>query len=179
MSKPTQELMKRLGKIVEEEEKNRDKYSALVQKLKEFADKGNYAAISTLGDIYQFGLHGEEQDLDKAEEYHRLAVDNGYYKSAYSLGVMYLLTTVKEKNSMEEGLKYLRLAEANGVAGAQFILGSLHIKGRFVEKDVDRGTALLQAAADQGFKDAVDELKRLKNEETPPVPEKNDAEELD
>jgi len=76
-----------------------------------------------LGVFYQFGFSSAvDQDLEKAIEYHKLAIDGGNKKSLYYLGIFYYMTSDGFYKHPEKGLAYLKRSMQSGNNDAKAIV---------------------------------------------------------
>lgn len=88
------------------------------------------------------------------------AVADGDLKSEYELGVIYLRGFMSEAKPAI-GFAYICNAAEKGYAKAQFYLGALFDDGITIRRDYRKARFWYQAAAEQGYPDAMRELSEM------------------
>ncbi len=91
------------------------------------------------------------------EQQMRAMADNGDNRAMLGLAYMRLNPEQNSYNP-QEAVKYLTRASEAGAADAQYELAKLYEKGLGVDADPTKALELYQAAADQNFPDAVNDL---------------------
>ena len=127
-------------------------------------------AQNELARIYLLGLHGVNQNLEKAMELYLKAAmsinewktlyKNGYVLAQHSLGAIYA-EGIEVKQNYKKALKWYRKAAAQGHAKSQFSLGLLYYRGNGVNRDLKASANWYQKAAEQGDAEAQTNLARM------------------
>jgi hypothetical protein len=100
--------------------------------------------------------------LDSAEQ--------GNGESQYRLGCLFYHGEQGHPVDKAQAVLWFRKASAQGVAEAEFILGSMHLRGDGISQDLVEGKRLVQAAAAQGYAEAVELLSTLEAPAEPALP---------
>ena len=128
------------------------------------AEKDFTQAQALLGQIFYQGALGEP---DFAESFRWLdkAAKQGDPGAMYLLGAQYIYGLGVVRDTWE-GLNLMRRSAEKGLAEAQIAMGGVYEQGvgSFFEKDLVKAAEYYQLAADQGYEDAAQALKRLKEE---------------
>ena len=151
------------------------KFSDMLWRLGQRADKGNLRAQSTLGTMYRLGIVAERSD-EKACDYYGRAARAGYVtalfhaaacgdpKSEAALRMLELAAEgdhplaqemvgrrcLREQRNADCALAWLERAAAQGRAGATSLLGWMYSTGELVPRDDARAFAYLLEAAKLG-----------------------------
>ena len=128
---------------------NRGDYATALQLYKPLAAKGNVAAQTNIGWMFQSG-QGVPRDYDEAIKWYRLAAEQGDSSAQYNLGRMYANGLGVPKND-KEAVKWYRLAAAQGLADAQNNLGVMYGKGDGVPKNDKEAVKWYRLAAARGL----------------------------
>ncbi len=112
--------------------------------LEEAAAQENISAHYTLGKVFADG-EAAPQDIARAIAHLEEAAKHGFSPAQYKLAKLLLA-----ENRTEEAVKWLEEAIQDNNQYAQYLLGKMLLFGQNIEKDVERGMALLQASAAQG-----------------------------
>ncbi len=115
-----------------------------IQLLEEAAAQENIYAHYTLGKVFSDG-EAVPQDIARAIAHLEEAAKHGFSPAQYKLAKLLLA-----ENRTEEAVKWLEEAIQDNNQYAQYLLGKMLLFGQNIEKDVERGMALLQASAAQG-----------------------------
>ena len=145
-----------------------------LDKIKEYADKGNARALYLLGIYYSqyenneaeanscFRLSAEKGDslakinilkfeeIDDSliNEIRKAAEKNDYY-AYYELGNYYLKTSDNDKKI--EGVQLIKEAAENDIFVAKFILAYIYDEGKIVPRNIEEAIKLYQISADEGI----------------------------
>lgn len=112
------------------------------------ADNGNVDCMENVGVMYAHEEHGIPRDIEKAIEYFEKAARLGSEKAMYNLKLLY-----KEKYHDDHEQFYFSKIQSwadEGNISVLTELGILYHDGIGVEKDVEKGNAIIRSAADQG-----------------------------
>lgn len=116
------------------------------------ADACDFSTASgRLGDAYLTGQDGVEQDYQKAKYYYEKS-DEG--RCLWIIATMYSPNGDLGRNDAE-WLKYASKAVDKGDPDAQYILGRCYLDGNIVNKDSNKGIALIKKAAQQNHIKAI------------------------
>ncbi len=115
-----------------------------IRLLEEAAAQENIYAHYTLGKVFADG-EAAPQDIARAITHLEEAAKHGFSPAQYKLAKLLLA-----ENRTEEAVKWLEQAILDDNQYAQYLLGKMLLFGQYIEKDVERGMALLQASAAQG-----------------------------
>lgn len=116
------------------------------------ADACDFSTASgLLGDAYLTGQDGVEQDYQKAKYYYEKS-DEG--RCLWIIATMYSPNGELGRNDAE-WLKYASKAVDKGDPDAQYILGRCYLDGNIVNKDSNKGIALIKNAAQQNHIKAI------------------------
>lgn len=109
------------------------------------AEKGNAAAMLTLGTMYERGL-GTPRNFTSAFEWYRKAADAGLAEGYYNLGVCYEIGMGAAGDAEKAFANFERSAELKLPQGL-YKLAALYINGTGVSRNVPWGVELLGRAA--------------------------------
>ncbi len=123
-------------------------YSLAMMLLKPFADKGQPAAQSELGYMYEDGL-GVAIDLSEAVRWYRLAAEQGDPYSQTRLGYLYGRGLGVSRNDTLAAEWYSKAAAAGDESG-QSALGTMYRDGRGVGRNYKEAEKWFSLAAEQG-----------------------------
>ena len=142
-------------------------YQNAVVWYKKAAEQGYAPAQNELARIYQFGLGGVNQDLEKAVELYIKAADpdpkavgtgkNGHAIAQFNLAAMYH-NGDGLKQDFTEAIKWYREAAAQGLALGQFNFAIMYDEGQGVDQDFKEAARWYQTAAAQGYAPAQNRL---------------------
>lgn len=130
---------------------DKDPQQALVW-FKKAAEDGDVHAQMFMAAAYMYGV-GVKKNTDTATRYYIDAAKNGNAIAQFTLAENFIESRNASNNKL--GLIWLNKSVANGNPQALTKLGSLYISGKLVDKDVEKGTKLLEQAAAQGFAPAM------------------------
>eukprot|EP01126_Amoeba_proteus_P004887 TRINITY_DN11619_c0_g1_i3.p1 TRINITY_DN11619_c0_g1~~TRINITY_DN11619_c0_g1_i3.p1 ORF type:complete len:585 (-),score=147.77 TRINITY_DN11619_c0_g1_i3:133-1887(-) len=135
------------------------------------AEQGEVEAMFALWNFYhsrwEEELRKEFQDIPKVHEMRETskmwlnrAVEGGHLEANLTKGLALVQGGLGFEKDVEEGINIISWCAAEdgnreGLPRAQMILGTLYVKGKHVEKDVERGVALWERSAKAGFPIAV------------------------
>ena len=122
------------------------------------AEQGHGGALNNLGIMYQHGI-GVEADIEKAAMYYLKAAEAGNADGQFSVGLFYANGAGFDQN-YEEAVKWFSTAAHQGEPDSMFHLAKLYSEGLGVEKDLGMAASLLYAAADRGFRPAIDAIQK-------------------
>jgi predicted aspartyl protease len=134
----------------------RGDYAATLQLLMPLAARGNAAAQSRVGSLYDNG-EGVPKDYNEAIKWYRLAAAQGDEFAQNNLGVMYANGRAVPQD-YGEAIKWYRLAAAHGDAQGQANLGAVYANGRGVPQDDKEAVKWFRLAAAQGNQLALGDL---------------------
>lgn len=129
-------------------------YATALKIWRPMAERGDPAGENGLGYLYNCGC-GVPQDIDKAIEWYRRAIDQGFIKAEYNLGVLHASARWGRADPAE-ALHWLREAAQHGFGPADFELGEIYHDGRGVPRDAAKALAYYRVAAAQQFAQAQD-----------------------
>ncbi|QDT64724.1 SEL1-like repeat protein [Calycomorphotria hydatis] len=118
------------------------------------ADQGDPDAQFNLGLCHEYG-RGTPQNKKKAFELFYKSAAQGSAEAQYRVGWAYA-----EANKWSDAVKWWQKAVDQKYELAQYSLGMNYLKGRGVARNTRKGIELLKAAANQGVKEASDELQK-------------------
>lgn len=120
------------------------------------AEKGNSAAMLTLGQFYEQGL-GAPRNYGKALEWYEKAAQAGQAEGHYNVGVCFEIG-MGAAPDMARAVQSFQKAADMGLAFAMYKLSAIHISGNGVPKDTAKGLDWLEKAANAGMAQAANEL---------------------
>ena len=133
--------------------------------FKEAADQGDLEAMFKLGMLYLEGIVVEKNILNGKEWLYK-AADKGFAEAQLMLGYIYSDDEGwygdDNETDYEKAAKWFDKAAIQGNAHAQYELGLLYEQGKGVVKNVKLAQTWFQKSAEQGFKDAIEKIKTLK-----------------
>ena len=135
---------------------DRGDYATALQLFLTLATKGNAAAQTQIGWMYELGF-GVPKDTNEAVKWYRLGAAKGNLEAQRLLGFVYGTGRGVPKDD-KEALKWFRLAAAQGDATAQNKLGELYTKGGDVPSDFVEAVKWFRLAAGQGHEGAQNNL---------------------
>lgn len=125
----------------------------LLTALKEQADRGDTRAQLVVSELYDTGWAGERSQA-RARDYARQAAmgDNPFAEYHFAMLVLRAAETDAERR---EGIQVLEQAANRGFYLAQTVLANYLLEGRLLGRDIDAGLQLLEAAGNQGDRNAL------------------------
>ena len=128
----------------------------------------NYApAENKLGEIYQFGCFGIEQDAEQALQWYLKAASpdldgadpckKGYAPAQHNIGTIYRAGDGVKEN-LKETFKWYQMAAQQGNAESQFYLGLLYYNGGGVNQDIKEAFKWYKFAVAQNHPEAQNSL---------------------
>ena len=120
-----------------------------VAQLRQIAGQGDAPAQTELGERYEDGRDGVQQDYGMAVSWFRRAADQGFAAGQAALGVMYL-TGGGVAQDYGEAVTWYRRAAEQGFASGQHSLGFMYSNGRGVAQDYGEAVTWYRRAAEQG-----------------------------
>ena len=133
--------------------------SVAFRETKARAEKGEAAAQTKLGQMYEYG-YDVPQDQAEAVKWYRKAVERGDGGAQWALGGMYALGEGVDKDQAEavkwyrEAAEQYRKAAEQGDPHAQFSLSFCYRDGKGVQQDYSESVKWDHKAAEQGSADA-------------------------
>ena len=124
-----------------------------IAELDEMAEQGDAGAQTELGERYEEGRGGVEEDYDAAVRWYRRAAGQEYARAQRRLGVMYANGYGVEQDE-EEAVRLFRMAADQGNARAQYNLGVMYSGRRGVERDDEEAVRWFRRAANQDYVEA-------------------------
>ena len=121
------------------------------------ADQGLADAQVLLGEIYDFGIAGEERP-EEAVRLFRLAAEQGNTKAQLCLGNMYMEGRGVAKDC-KEAVRLIRTSAENYNREAQYKLGAMLYKGEVVERNFEEAAGWFRRVA---YSDDADKKTRTK-----------------
>lgn len=140
---------------------------AAMEMLSKAADKGFAAANRLLGEIYEQGLGGNEQDVEKGMQYMSKAANGNDAQALYKLGVYSQVglgtkdgdkTKVVIAPNPKNALDLFRQAAQNGLPQAYLQVGTYYESGTVVDKDLEKAFQFYLQAANAGIPEAQHKL---------------------
>lgn len=116
-------------------------YKSAESWFKKGAENGDVVCATSLANLYETRLN----NLSKAIEFYKEAINLGDYEASCQLGILYLY----KKKDRVNGLKYLTLAGENGIGFAYFKLGKCYFEGDGFVKDYNLAFKYFTKAAEQ------------------------------
>lgn len=133
----------------------------MLELMTQSAELGYAPAQNVLGTIYYTGLI-IQQDNNKALDWFLKAANQGDAVAQYHVGQMYTEGKGVAQSEQNAAVWYAKSAE-QGYAPAQSYLGVLYLFGiEGIEKNHEKAMSLLDKAAKQGDKQAIQLLSKLK-----------------
>jgi hypothetical protein len=130
--------------------------STAVSLFKKAASLGSGKAMYNLGLIYKFG-YGVEIDYQTAYEYFQQCSDAGYPGGMYGIGY-FLFKGLGVDQNYEEAFNCFSKGAKLGRSSCKHMLGISYRNGYGVEKNLKKAREWLEAAAQDGYDLALDEL---------------------
>ncbi len=128
-----------------------DKETYTIAEIIEGAKNGKLDFQHTLGNLYEHGLYGVENDLSQAIYWFEKAAQQGYGLSQYKLAI--------NINDYDKKIFWLKKAADQNVAAAQTYLGFIYKIGLYgLEKDPKKAVELYNKAISQGYTEAMNHL---------------------
>lgn len=100
--------------------------------------------------LYKNGT-GVEKNNKKAFEWLEKSAKNGYVQAQRVTGILLVAGAKGFPQDYKKGFKYLQLASKNGDTFAKKQLGMCYLRGYGVDKDIDKGIAILKELADKVY----------------------------
>ena len=135
------------------------------EKLKIRAERGEAAAQSALGSVYEGGT-GVHKDAVAAAKWYRKAADQGLCDAQFNLGALYQRGEGVPKDAVAAAKWYSKAAD-QGFRYAQFNLGVMYAYGTDVPEDAVEAYKWLTLSAAMGLAPVEDLRLRLKRRMTP------------
>ena len=124
--------------------------SAAVTLLKSLAREGEQAAFREIGNIYEIGGNGVEQDYKQAMRWYQRSFNEADdVQGCLALARLYYLGR-GTKIDYAKAFEYYSVLENNNHPIAMFQLGQMYYLGQGVEPDLDKAAYYYEQAADQG-----------------------------
>ena len=130
-------------------------YEEAAKWYRKAAEQGNADAQCCLGNCYFYG-EGVSQNYEEAAKWFRKAAERGNANGQCSLGYCYEYGYGVSEINFKEAVRLYHLAAEQGNATAQYNLGEMFYFGRGVPQNDQAARVLWQAAAEQGYQDAID-----------------------
>ncbi|KAK3273346.1 hypothetical protein CYMTET_18412 [Cymbomonas tetramitiformis] len=125
----------------------------MVQYYQYSADMGNTDAQTAIGQLFNFGARGMEQDYEQALHYFMQASQAGDGDAAAHLGHMYANGLGVEADNAT-ALEYFRKGAEKGHPHAMYGLGYMYLTGSGLEKNLKKAHQYFSQAATDGSPDA-------------------------
>lgn len=125
------------------------------------AEKGEALAQVNYGYMLIYSEGVLATDEKEGNRWLRLAADQGDTDACNHLGISYLRGRGVTRDDAEAAALFRKAADKNEGWGL-YLLGFCHEEGRGVTKDLSEAITLYRRSAEQGYKTAIDALKRLK-----------------
>lgn len=113
------------------------------------AEKGFVGSQTSLGLIYEFGLHGVDKNLKKSFKWYLLAAQQGEPISQYQVSRM-LLDGRGVAENRDQGMEWLQKSAIQDNPDAQLLLGVLYLEGDSVLQDYQKAFNFLDRSAKKG-----------------------------
>ena len=125
------------------------------------ADLGSADAYYQIASFYHWG-NGVTKDAIKAEKLYLKAVDyDSNSPATFSLGMLYQDGEEGVSQDYTKAMYWYRKNADGGSYVGQYKVGEMYENGEGVAKNITEAKKWYKIAADQGYKDAIDALKRL------------------
>ena len=124
------------------------------------SESGSRYGQCMFGELYELGIGGVAQNVDKARELYRLAIEQDFDLAQYKLGRLYFHGCSVTLNDAE-ALRLYQLAAAQGYPGALYNVAIFHELGLGVPKNKAEAIRLYLQAQEAGFPAARASLQRL------------------
>lgn len=134
-------------------------YAQAMKWYRQAADKGNVAAMNSIGGMYEHG-EGVARDDRQAADWYQRAADKGYAAAMYNLGVMYARGKGVTRDDAQ-AIQWYRRAADKGDADAMNNLGVIYETGQGVTESPGGALKWYRQAADKGHAGAMANLGRL------------------
>ena len=121
----------------------------MVQYFQYTADMGNVDAQTAIGQLFNLGSRGIEQDFSQAFRYFTAAAAAGDMDATAHLGHLYA-NGLGVPPDNDTALEYFRKGAAQGHGHALYGLGYMHLAGAGVEANVKKAIQFFSQAADHG-----------------------------
>ncbi|MEQ8803123.1 MAG: Sel1-like repeat-containing protein kinase family protein, partial [Haliea sp.] len=121
--------------------------------LQEQADRGDTRAQLVVSELYDTGWAGERSQA-RARDYARRAARGGNPFAEYHFAML-VLSAAGTDAERREGIQVLEQAANQGFYLAQTVLANYLLEGRLLGRDIDAGLKLLEAAGNQGDRNAL------------------------
>jgi TPR repeat protein len=122
--------------------------------------KDDYKACNSLGNMYDKGRGGVEENFDIAKHYYTEACNGGLSYSCFNVGYMYSLDKRGKQDLFKAVNFYTRACDGNDFTGC-FTLGVLYEKGQGIKENRLKAKELYQKACNGGIKSGCREFNRL------------------
>jgi len=132
---------------------NPGKEQEMVQYFQYSADMGNADAQTAIGQLFNAGSRGMDQDFKQALHYFTQAAASGDVDATAHLGHLYANGLGVEPNN-ETALEFFRKGAEKSHAHALYGLGYMYLAGAGVEKNVKKAMQYFAQAADRGSSDS-------------------------
>jgi len=134
-----------------EGEAGRGDFSSLVSTLRTLVDRGVWQLCSRIGELYESGGHGLQQDMVEAVRWYRKAIFEGDDPVAHvGLGRAYYNGSGVDRDSAQ-AVAHFEKAHRAGRPEAALYLGMIYYREEQMGVDISRTRALFEQAAQDGF----------------------------
>ncbi len=124
--------------------------SAALMLLKSLAREGELAALVEIGNIYELGGNGVEQDYKQAMHWYQRSFNEADdVQGCLALARLYYLGRGQDID-YEKAFTYYSVLERNDHPLAMFQLGQMYYLGQGVDQDFDKASYYYQRSVDQG-----------------------------
>lgn len=114
------------------------------------AGQGHPEAVFIQGKWYEFGKFGYRQDKKQAYSDYALAAEQGWARAEYRIGMLF-----ENANDSVKAMAHYNAGLQGGDSAASYRLGMICLMGQHGQpRDLKRGLALIQSAADKADEDA-------------------------
>lgn len=124
--------------------------SAALTLFKSLAREGEYAAFREIGNIYEIGGNGVEQDYKQAMHWYQRSFNEANdVQGSLALARLYYLGRGTDVD-YEKAFTYYSVLEKNDHPLAMFQLGQMYYLGQGVDQDFNKASYYYQRSVDQG-----------------------------
>lgn len=116
-----------------------------IRMLDGLSSQGSIVAKIALGDIYAYGRHGIEKNLERSIELLTQAAELGSIEGKYRLARIFV-----SQSKFDRAIELFQQLSLAGFLPASFMLGTIFFEGKFVEQDRAMAELYFKRASDGG-----------------------------
>jgi len=137
-------------------------YEGARQAWAPLAEEGNPRALYNMATLYRRGL-GVEENSERAHRFLAEAAETGFAEAQYLLAALTMRDDNASESERQAAVRWWLTAARKGHALSQYRLGLLYWNGEAVARDLVRGFAWVQLAAEDGLEDAQTALETMES----------------